>query len=304
MNPYYRRPSLFWPIILIGVGLIFLLNNLGYMQGNPWGLIWQFWPVLLIAIGLDILFGRRSALGSLISAGLALLVVVGVIWLLIARPAIDLPGLNLGGELQTRHVEAPLSDIREAHVSIDFGTGHNEIYALGDSSKLVEGDLSYYGSLRFGVSGSGGDATIRIERDNFSFGFLGSSEDWRIGLNQRVTYDLDLNLGVGQSTIDLSRLSLSGGQFDVGVGSAEMRLPSSGRFRLSINGGIGSLRIIVPRDVALRAEVDTGIGSFNPGGRMRSVGEDTYETEGFGSADNAITLIVDVGIGSVTLQDQ
>ena len=49
---YRTGPRLFWPIILIGVGVIFLLNNLGVITGSPWEVIWRLWPVLLIALGL------------------------------------------------------------------------------------------------------------------------------------------------------------------------------------------------------------------------------------------------------------
>ncbi|MGH2592577.1 MAG: LiaF transmembrane domain-containing protein [Anaerolineae bacterium] len=298
----HRHPSLFWPILLIGVGVIFLLNNAGLIQGSPWAVIWRFWPVLLIVIGLDILFGRRSAAGSIISAALALLLVGGVIWLLVARP--NLPGLNFGGALTTDRVEYPLKEIRSANVTLSFSTGTNKLYALSDSSNLIEGDLRHYGTLltEFSESGSQADLEIGVS-DSTVFGF-GADERWNIGLNPRVTYTLDLSLGVGRSTIDLGELTLSGGRIDVGVGSTEVRLPASGRFTLSVDGGVGELRIIAPRGVALRAEVDTGVGNFNAGSRLRSVGDDVYETEGFASAENAMTLIVNVGVGAVKIQDE
>jgi hypothetical protein len=301
---YPHRPSLFWPIVLIGVGLIFLLNNAGVIQGNPWALIWRLWPVLLIVIGLDILFGRRSAAGSIISAVLALALVGGVIWLLVAQP--NIPGLNFGGELTTDTVEYPLKEIRTANVTLDFSTGTNNLHALSDSPNLVEAELRHYGTLRtqFRESGSQADLEIGVQ-EHISIPGFGGEERWDVGLNPRVTYDLNLNLGVGQSTIDLSRLTLSDGQISVGVGSSEVRLPSSGRFTLSIDGGVGELVIRAPREVALRAEVDTGVGSFSsPGGRLRLVGEDIYETDNFDSAGSAITLIVDVGVGSVVIQDE
>jgi len=293
----HRHPSLFWPIVLIGVGVIFLLNNAGLIQGSPWAVIWRFWPVLLIVIGLDILFGRRSAAGSVISAALALLLVGGVIWLLVAR-------LDFGGALTTDRVEYPLKEIRSANVTLSFSTGTNELYALSDSSNLIEGDLRHYGALLTEFSESGSQASLEIGvSDSTVFGF-GAEERWNIGLNPRVTYTLDLSLGVGQSTIDLGELTLSGGRIDVGVGSAEVQLPASGRFTLGVDGGVGELRIIAPRDVALRAEVDTGVGNFNAGARLRSIGDNVYETEGFASAENAMTLIINVGVGAVTIQDQ
>jgi hypothetical protein len=294
-----HRPSLFWPIVLIGVGVIFLLSNTGVITGNPWPIILNLWPVVLIVIGLDILFGHRSAAGSLISAALALVLVVGVILLLVGN-------VNFGAPLQTRHIEEPLGEVRSAHVSIDFGTGRNQLYALGDSSQLIEGDLSYFGTLHFDPSTSGDRADIRLERSgSISLGFIGGTgEQWDIGLNQRPSYELDLSLGVGESNVDLSRLTLTDSRINVGVGATDVRLPSTGRFTLRIDGGVGEVRVRIPRQVAVRAEVDTGIGAFNAGSRLRAVGDGVYETEGFGAADDRVTLQIDVGVGTITIIDE
>ena len=49
-----------FPIILIVVGVLFLLSNLGFLQ---WGQLRTFigtwWPVILIAIGIEHLMRRR-----------------------------------------------------------------------------------------------------------------------------------------------------------------------------------------------------------------------------------------------------
>jgi phage shock protein PspC (stress-responsive transcriptional regulator) len=56
-GPGYRgRPGGLWfGIILIALGAYLLLANLGYLSGFRWDL---FWPVILIAIGLLVLFRR------------------------------------------------------------------------------------------------------------------------------------------------------------------------------------------------------------------------------------------------------
>ena len=77
-----RAPGLFWPVILIGLGVILLLSNLGRLPADPWPLLSRLWPVILIVIGLDILLGRRSVWGGVFSAALALLVIGSVIALL------------------------------------------------------------------------------------------------------------------------------------------------------------------------------------------------------------------------------
>jgi lia operon protein LiaF len=65
-----RQGGLFGPVLLIGLGILFLLSNLGLLTLDIGSLIARFWPLILIAIGLDLLLGRRSGLGGLIALGL------------------------------------------------------------------------------------------------------------------------------------------------------------------------------------------------------------------------------------------
>jgi hypothetical protein len=303
-TPYRRGPDLFWPIILIGAGIIFLLSNLGVITGNPWPIIWNLWPVLLIVIGLDILFGRRSMLGGLIGAALALLLVIGVIFLLILQP--NLPGLSFGGnDLHVSHNSAPLGSVQSAGVSIDYGSGSNRLYALGDSDQLVDANINYYGNLTFDVSASNNQATIQIDSHNSGvfFGTFGGGEKQDIGLNTRPVYDLNLSLGSGGADLDLSKLNMSGGRIDVGSGSVALRLPSTGKFTLRIDGGSGSLNIRVPSSLALRVEYDHGSGGFSASSRLKTFGDGVFETDGFSAAQNAITLVVNGGSGSISVSD-
>src|SRR5206468_6925724 len=72
------RRGVFWPLLLIALGLIFLLQNFGVISGVSWLAVASLWPLLLILIGLDIAFARRWPLPTLavevavIAAGLAL----------------------------------------------------------------------------------------------------------------------------------------------------------------------------------------------------------------------------------------
>jgi lia operon protein LiaF len=46
-----KQESLFWGIVLLVIGLIFLVDNLG-VDIDVWQIIGDYWPVILIAIGL------------------------------------------------------------------------------------------------------------------------------------------------------------------------------------------------------------------------------------------------------------
>jgi hypothetical protein len=300
---YQRGVRLFWPIILIGVGAILLLSNLGVIQGNPWTIIFQLWPVLLIALGLEILLGGSTGWRAVMSALLGLALVGGILWILIAQPAI--PGLNFGNSnLQTTNISQPLNGVESARANLSFGAGTNKIYALSDSTNLIEGQLRTYGAPTFSVSTSGDQATIVLSPGPVSIPIVippVSEEKWEVGLNPSVTYQIDLNVGVGQSTVDLTKLDVSGGTINGGVGTSEFHLSGKGKYDLTINGGVGTIRLYVPSNLAVRAQVNGGLGSFNRLPSMQEVSDNVYETPGFSSAENAVTLTINGGVGSISM---
>lgn len=74
-----RPRKVIGPMVLIGLGTIFLLNNLGLLDWSIWSSLWRLWPILLIAAGLDMVFGRKTPWASWVIAGLMVITVGGVV---------------------------------------------------------------------------------------------------------------------------------------------------------------------------------------------------------------------------------
>lgn len=71
-----KPPSIFFPILIIAIGVYILLVNLNVLPGDFWNTFWRLWPVLFIAGGLDGLIRRENMVTS------SLFVVVGTIFVL------------------------------------------------------------------------------------------------------------------------------------------------------------------------------------------------------------------------------
>ncbi len=76
-----ERDSLVGPILLVGAGIIFLFNNLGWLDWSIWEALLRLWPLLLIIGGLDMIIGRRSAVGGVVVAVIAVVLLVGGVWM-------------------------------------------------------------------------------------------------------------------------------------------------------------------------------------------------------------------------------
>ncbi len=81
--------SFFWPIIMMGAGVIWLLTTLNIIPTEDLWILSRLWPVLLIVAGLDVLFARQL---PWVGALLALLVIAGVVILLLNGGALNLEG--------------------------------------------------------------------------------------------------------------------------------------------------------------------------------------------------------------------
>ena len=66
-------------VILIGIGILFLLNNFGIVSWNVWEYIIRFWPVILILIGLQILLGKSYA-SRIVIVILTIAIVALILW--------------------------------------------------------------------------------------------------------------------------------------------------------------------------------------------------------------------------------
>ncbi len=74
----FRKPrSLFFPLLLISVGLLFFLVNIEKIEGTTWDNLLKFWPVILVIGGIDGLYKRDGWVGPLVLLGFGTILLLG-----------------------------------------------------------------------------------------------------------------------------------------------------------------------------------------------------------------------------------
>ena len=71
----YRR-SIFWPLLLIIVGLLWLLSTINMLNGDGWNLVLRLWPVLFIVGGIDSIYRRSNFVGPMVAIGIGAVVLL------------------------------------------------------------------------------------------------------------------------------------------------------------------------------------------------------------------------------------
>ena len=294
--------SLAGPIILIGIGLFFLLSNLGLITWSFWEVISRLWPIFLIALGLDLLVGRRSLLGSLfVVAFTVMLLVGGLVWL---------GGSGRERGMVTETVNQALGGASSAEVTINFGVGGLKLAALPvESAALIEGRLNraeHGERIEQSFALHNGVARYRLETRGpdrpFSFFNRGPQNlGWDVQLNQDIPLDLTVRTGVGESSLDLRQLQLTNLTINTGVGQTTVMLPGHSQYTAVIEGGVGELVVELPEGVAARIPLETGLGNSTVLGDFERDGN-VYTSPGYATAVDRIELRLRAGIGQVTVR--
>jgi hypothetical protein len=218
--------------------------------------------------------------------------------------ALTLAGCEDVGDLTTESRTVEAAGAEAVEVSIKMGAG--ELRVSGGAQALMEADLTYRARRRppevdYRVAGNKGFLAVRQRRGGGVF--IGSSKnEWDIRLNSHIPADLKIDLGAGETRLDLADMILRSLTIDMGVG--EMRLDLRSKLdrdlEVTIDGGIGSGTIYLPREVGVRVRVDGGIGSveaheFHKEGRI-------YTNDAYGKSSVTVDIDIDAGIGSIDLR--
>ena len=307
MNNRWRRGSLAGPLILIALGVIFLLNNLGVVNWDVWLIIQRLWPLLLIAIGLDILIGRRSLLGSIFVLVIVIILVVGGVWLVSSQVAVS--GLTLNSVDVNQSLQGATSAVVELDSSVaNLRVGSTQTMNRSDlpADLLVIGTVSSSRDERvtqdFQVTGNTARFVLRSQGVPF-FPFIGPQEDraWDLNLTPSVPLSLKVSGGVGDAQIDLTGLNVTQLDLSEGVGRTIVTMPAHGQCRAGISGGIGDVTVRIPTTMPARIHLSTGLGNTDISTAYERQG-DSYVSRGFDTAGERVELDVSGGIGKVAVQ--
>jgi len=218
--------------------------------------------------------------------------------------ALAMLGCEDMGDLTTDSKTVEAAGAETVEVNLKMGAG--ELQVSGGAQALMEAEFTYRTRRRppevdYRVTGTKGFLTVRQHRRGGVF--IGSSKnEWDVRINSRIPADLRINLGAGESTLDLADIDLRSLTVDMGVG--EMKLDLRGKhdrnLDVTVDGGIGSGTIYLPREVGVRVRIDGGIGSvdaheFSKNGHI-------YTNDAYGKSPVTIDISIDAGIGSIDLR--
>jgi hypothetical protein len=286
----YRRKdhhrSVFFPVLLILIGVFFLLSNLNLMPGNAWSIFVRFWPVLFIIGSFDDLINQKWV-GALMNFGIGSILLLANLgyfswtaWQLITRLwpvfiiavgldvifrgqsvlgsliGVGISILVLGGLIWFA-LQGPLMG-NTSSLNINYGlegAGQAEILAKPAVGSVYMSAADLDEDLINGKISLAKEETLTQEYDvKNGVGNLYLSSEGTVVFFSQTTgngfpWDLELNDDVPMIMT-----------IDQGIGQQTLNLDGLNLTSFNIKLGIGSARITLPTEEQFEAKIECGIG--------------------------------------------
>ncbi len=299
----YSRSDITFGILLIGTGMLFLLDAFGYLGFDFWSLLKRSWPVFLILLGLNIIF--RGTKFWWITPLLLIMIFVGLLfpnpanpiyWHMVGRtgPQVEESTETLGEEmtydpeieklLVKFNVEAGRLDVKPLfseeeegdnlyELNFEYGEMEPEINYDYDSQDRL-GKLSIYQHQRFELE----------EMDFINHAVL--------QLSDRLPHELKIESGAGHYELNLRDLKVSSLDINSGVSDLEIYF---GRYSsdVKISSGASDMTFHLPEEVGFKIDTENVVSSDNFADvDLEEVDPNTYLSKNFQEADEKIIIEV------------
>ncbi len=315
----------FWGIVLIFIGLLFVLKNLGIIFFT-WGTIFHLWPLLLVFWGISLLpiKGIIKLLATMVIILFTLFFVKDynyhsffdwddeIEWF---DDHDDEDGWDNEDENQTSYEEATKyhNDTEEmnidyknvdcASLTFDVGAGNFNIlpntlnddlvvfkkkgnqYKYALTSKLDDDCQEVYFKMKKRKK-------IKINRN------IKNQVD--ISLHNKPVWDLEFNVGASDLSLDLSPYNVKYLDIDSGVSNMDLKLGSrADKLEVEIDAGVSDFNIHLPSSVGAKITFDAVFFSKKLSGFIKK--GDTYYSKNYDEADKKIIINIDAGISDVSI---
>lgn len=286
------RKGSFGGVVLVLVGLFWLLTNFGIVNWSLIDVMLRLWPLILITIGINVIF-RDKVIIRYITWGLFFIIIISFGFYNQYRFG--------NGEFVNSDPNMTIESRTETtmgKLNLQLGGGSVEINSTDKA--LINATIPnnrVWKDVRFSNGNKRADIDIK-QKSNFVHFGGNQSYDYDFSLDDKLLWDIDIDTGAINGTMDFSNLMLS--KLDIDMGASNLNLifgDKSEKTKVDIDGGVTNLEITVPKDIGVRIDIDGGIKNTN----IRGIGwkkiDGSYISPNYDEAAKKLEIDVDMGIG-------
>ncbi|MGI4804607.1 MAG: LiaI-LiaF-like domain-containing protein [Janthinobacterium lividum] len=332
-----KRDRLFTGLFLLGIGILFLLNNFNVINFH-WGNILSLWPIFLIISGVNIVFPHYTSSSA---TAVKVLVFLALFSLVVYRGVMpqdnrfwnrNLTGHNFFNDQNNKDNDDDNNDDSDddadnkSVVKMESSSTYSEpytpqvkvvnlnirgggvTYVLQDTTRELFNASTQEMGGRFVFSTTASDSGKVI---NFSTKNSNHSMNWdsdngnkaNIKLNPNPEWNVDIAAGASKLDLDFSKFKIRNLHVKGGAASMDFKLgqPTASNTTVDVATGVSEVSISVPEGAACQINSKTGLSSKNFEG-FQSKNDGQYETAGFAAAPKKIYLNLKGGISDFSVK--
>lgn len=292
----------FWGLTIVLFGVWFLGVELSWWQSLDINFLYHFWPIILILMGISLL--TRDLKYGWILVLIAFAAAIGVVALFATNEKLaqKIASNDAISNLSSFSEDLP-SAVTRGEVSIK--SSFSRIHLGSTNDKYIAGTLDSIFSaptLNVKTEGSLIKANLNMETGKHWSNLNNAKNDLNVNLTNRIPLDVSIESGASDMNLDFSNITLSGLRVDTGASSLRLDIGDSviSGADLVIKAGASDLDIRVPEKIGVKLEVKSGLSSKNIE-NFKDLGNGSYESNNYSSADLKINLSIDAGVSSIKI---
>lgn len=297
-----KSKGIFWGVFFLTLGVLFLLESTtSFAIVYPF---WKFWPILLILWGVSLIV--KLELLKKITALINAVLFVLIIFSLYNQGQVLLKDTSTGysrGDFRNKTAaffEKSSDSIQTATFTLKSGlciANISDVDTLnlvsvfaknGEHYSLDRQDTGKNSELELSLS----DNKINFPKDNIL----------NIMLKREVQWNLDIQVGVSNINLDLTKFNIRDITINSGVTKVNLKMGSiSDSSNIDIETGLSTINLELPSEVGCRLIGDIELSSKNIVG-LNKIRKNYYETESFENAKKKIYINMKVGLSSINIK--
>lgn len=290
-----KYKNIFWGIVLIVIGVLFVLKNLNIIQFN-WVYLIELWPLLLIFWGISLLPVR-----DFIKLALYLIALIAGVYLVNTSNGDSFWYWKFKNYNENRFIEQTIekeynTSYKTANLKLSAVSGNFDI--KGNTDKLI--NFTSKGSIgKYKISEKSNDSTIFIDlglESNIVSVDKSEYNQCKLLLNTKPLWNLFFEAGASNINIELSDLKVEKIRFEGGASNMNVTLGNKHpNTSIYVEAGVSSIKINIPKSSGCELIMDNVLSSRKIDG-FSKINDNIFRTENYDTATEKIKINIEAAV--------
>lgn len=313
-------------IFLVAIGILFLLNTTNVVPWGIWLQIFRFWPIFLIIAGIKIVLPENKVgqvIYPIIYTLFILFIGITSYFFTINKTVPFLPEsvtnciFNRCDNIDDSNLMKSDSYVNLAdYVDItsrvlDMNVAASTLYLNDEvADYYIHSEMNnYIEANKPTLENTSKEGILTTIFDNTRIHNWGwwnfRTPEYTLTLGQNtIPTDISIDLGAGESIVDLDSATVKTFSASVGAGSLDITFDESAvPETMDLNVGAGEVNLTIPENVGILVSYNLGVGSIQlDDTSIDGIGKETnYKSSNYDTAEKKILITASVGVGELTI---